>query len=117
MNLVNRNYYRLSSFHCKSTDNGKIEGNMLKSICNLNYEERLSSWIKNKKSNNKDETIALKSAIIFEKKTRMVDKNVVAFFMNDSNNVYANTQGVYILSAPVTRHVKITPIIKENYKK
>lgn len=52
-----------------------------------------------------------------DKKTRMVDENAIAFLMNDSNNVYANTQGVYILSAPVTRHVKITPITRENYKK
>lgn len=36
--------------------------------------------------------------------------------MNDCNNVYANTQGVYILPAPVTRHVKTTTITRENYK-
>lgn len=99
------------------SDNGKIESVGQKVIYNLNYEDRLSSWIKNKKCNNKTETITLKSALTSDKKTRMVDENAIAFLMNDSNNVYANTQGVYILSAPVTRHVKITPITKENYKK
>ena len=89
-------------------NNGKIETIGEKLIYNLNYAERLSSWIKNEKSNNKVETITLKSAITFDKKTRSVDENAIAFLMNDSNNVYANTQGVYILSAPVTRHVKIT---------
>jgi hypothetical protein len=98
-------------------DNRKIESAGQKVIYNLNYEKRLSSWIKNKKCNNKVETITLKSAVTLDKKTRMVDENAIAFLMNDSNNVYANTQGVYILSAPVTRHVKITSITKENYKK
>lgn len=99
------------------SDNGKIESVGKKVIYNLNYEDRLSSWIKNKKCNNKTETITLKSALTSDKKTRMVDESAIAFLMNDSNNVYANTQGVYILSALVTRHVKITPITKENYKK
>lgn len=99
------------------SNNGKIESIGQKVIYNLNYENRLSSWIKNKKCNNKIETITLKSAMTFDKKTRMVNENAIAFLMNDSNNVYANTQGVYILSAPVTRHVKITSITKENYKK
>ncbi|MBW6411015.1 hypothetical protein [Clostridium weizhouense] len=98
------------------SDNGKIESTREKLIYNLNYKERLSSWIKNKKSNNKAETITLKSAITFDTKTRMVDKEAIGFLMNDSNNVYANTQGVYILSAPVTRHVKTTTITRENYK-
>lgn len=98
-------------------DNGKIESVRQKLMYNLNYTERLSSWIKNEKSYNKVETITLKSAITFDKKIRMIDENVIGFLMNDSNNVYANTQGVYILSAPVTRHIKITPITRENYKK
>ncbi|MGG7212871.1 hypothetical protein ACQPUY_04545 [Clostridium nigeriense] len=98
-------------------EKGKIETSGEKSIYNLEPKERLSSWIKDKKSNNKVETITLKSAITIDKKTRMVDKDAIGFLMNDSNNVYANTQGVYILSAPVTRHVKTTTITKENYKK
>ncbi|MCI1580694.1 MAG: hypothetical protein LKH93_15870 [Clostridium beijerinckii] len=99
------------------SDNGKIESVGQKVIYNLDEPERLSSWINNKKFANKIETITLKSAMTLDKKTRMVDENAIAFLMNDSNNVYANTQGVYILSAPVTRHVKITPITRENYKK
>lgn len=98
-------------------DNGKIESIREKVVYNLNNTERLSAWIKNEKCSSKVETITLKSAITLDKKTKMVDENAIAFLMNDSNNVYANTQGVYILSAPVTRHVKITPITRVNYKK
>ncbi|MBS5951078.1 MAG: hypothetical protein KIC47_12305 [Clostridium sp.] len=97
-------------------DKGKIETSGEKTIYNLEPKEKLSSWIKDKKSNSKVETITLKSAITLDKKTRMVDKDAIGFLMNDSNNVYANTQGVYILSAPVTRHVKTTAITRENYK-
>lgn len=97
-------------------DKGNIETIGEKLIYNLESKERLSSWIKDKKANNKVETITLKSAITIDKKTRMVDEDAIGFLMNDSNNVYANTQGVYILSAPVTRHVKTTIITRDNYK-
>lgn len=97
-------------------DKGKIETSGKKTIYNLEPKERLSSWIKDKKSNSKVETITLKSAITVDKKTRMVDEDAIGFLMNDSNNVYANTQGVYILAAPVTRHIKTTAITRENYK-
>jgi len=49
-------------------DKGKIETSGEKLIYNLESKERLSSWIKEKKSNNKVETITLKSAITFDKK-------------------------------------------------
>lgn len=97
-------------------DKGKIETSGEKLIYNLESKERLSSWIKDKKSNNNVGIITLKSAITVDKKTRMVDEDAIGFLMNDSNNVYANTQGVYILAAPVTRHIKTTAITRENYK-
>lgn len=98
-------------------NNGKIETVDKKVIYNLKEDEKLSSWIKNFNVANKVESITLKSAINLDSKTKMVSEKAIGFLMNDSNNVYANTQGVYILSAPVTRHVKTTVITKENYKK
>lgn len=98
-------------------DNIKIGTVDKKVIYNLKEDEKLSSWIKNVNVSNKIETITLKSAINLDSKTKMISEKAIGFLMNDSNNVYANTQGVYILSAPVTRHVKTTAIIEENYRK
>lgn len=41
----------------------------------------------------------------------------MGYFANDSNNIYANTKGVYILSCPISRHIKVTHITIDNYKK
>ncbi|NFE95939.1 hypothetical protein [Clostridium botulinum] len=98
-------------------DKGKIETIGKKVVYNLRDDEKLSSWIKNTNIGKKVETITLKSAINLDSKTKMVSEKAIGFLMNDSNNVYANAQGVYILSAPVTRHLKITTITQENHKK
>ena len=88
-----------------------------KEVYSLEHDKRLSSWIKNNLKAERKEIITLKSAINYDNKIKKVDKEAIGFLMNDSNNVYANTKGVYILSAPVNRHVKTTIITKENYKK
>ena len=58
----------------------------------------------------------MKSGIVPDEEATTVENSALAFFMNDSNNVYANTQGVYILSSPVKRHIKTTKITKENFE-
>lgn len=97
-------------------EEGSIIYSDTKTLYNLDTREKLSTWIKNKSYNDFADFITLKSALKVDSKYKKVPREAIAFLMNDSNNVYANTQGVYILSAPVTRHVKVTAITKENYK-
>lgn len=98
-------------------DNGKIIKAGEKVIYNVQKEKRLSEWIAKQKKSTQIQTVTLTSALKSNKKEKLIDQNAIGFLMNDSNNVYANTQGVYIQSAPVSRHVKTTTITKENYKK
>lgn len=95
---------------------GVIEEIGIKQVYNVDKKLRGSSWIKSPSEKVKRETFYMKSGIGIEKELTKVGSNVLAFFMNDSNNVYANTQGVYILSAPVKRHIKTTKMTKENFE-
>lgn len=99
------------------SDNRKIINVGKKLIYNVSKKRRLSEWIPKQKICTESKTITLTSALKTNNREKTTDKNAIGFLMNDSNNVYANTQGVYIQSAPVSRHVKTTTITKENYKK
>lgn len=101
----------LKELECKGiVDVGK------KRIYGLDNTKKLSSWIKNDLKAERKDIITLKSGINCDNKIKKVNKEAIGFLMNDSNNVYANTKGVYILSSPVNRHVKTTTITKNNYK-
>lgn len=113
-NKDNKNFL----FKIKDINNmGKIECIYSKTYYNLDKDEKCSEWIEERKIINKKETILLKSSLNYENQTRVVDEEDLGYFLNDSNNVYANAQGVYILSCPVKRHIKSTPITKDNYEK
>ena len=98
-------------------DVGKIEEIYSRRYYNLEIEERCSNWIKDRKIKNEKEILLLKSSLNYEDETRVVDAEDLGYLLNDSNNVYANAQGVYILSCPVKRHIKSTPITEYNYEK
>ena len=95
---------------------GTIEEIGKKQVYNVDKKLRASSWIKPLGEKKKRETIYMKSGIVIDEEVTTVENSALAFFMNDSNNVYANTQGVYILSSPVKRHIKTTKITKENFE-
>ncbi|MFC3906651.1 hypothetical protein [Clostridium disporicum] len=95
---------------------GVIEEIDKKQVYNVDKKLRGSNWIKPLREKEKRETIYMKSGIVTEEEVTTVENSALAFFMNDSNNVYANTQGVYILSSPVKRHIKITKITKGNFE-
>lgn len=95
---------------------GIIENIGVKQVYNVSKENRGSNWIKNNSVSKNKEIFTLRSALKYDENVVKRDSEAIAFFMNDSNNVYANTQGVYILSCPVRRHIKTTEITKENYK-
>ncbi|MDU4939436.1 MAG: hypothetical protein E6X34_13355 [Clostridium sp.] len=97
-------------------EKGNIIDISSKKVYNLPKEKRCSNWIKTKSKDRSVETIILKSALNCDSKIANKSKDTIGYLMNDSNNVYANTQGVYILSCPVTRHIKTTPITKDNYR-
>lgn len=97
---------------------GKVETISQKTLYNIEKQDMLSSWIKdNKKAEKTINSIMLKSGLKYDTKEKRISGDAMGFLMNDSNNIYANEQGVYILSAPVSRHIKTTEINIENYKK
>lgn len=113
-NIDNKNFL----FSIKDLNHiGKIEEINSRIYYNLKAEERCSNWIKDRKIKNEKEILLLKSSLNYENETRVVDKEDLGYFLNDSNNVYANAQGVYILSCPVKRHIKSTAITQYNYEK
>lgn len=94
--------------------NGKVKEINMKTIYNVPKSFRANNWIKTISNNEKIDTIMLKSGINIDNIIKKKYNDTLAFFMNDSNNVYANTKGVYILSCPVKRHIKTTEINKHN---
>ena len=97
-------------------EEGKIVDIGYKDVYNLDYSKRCSDWIKVPKPEREKEVITLKSAINISNKVTVADDRSLGFLINDSNNVYANTQGVYIMSSKITRHIKTTPILPENFE-
>lgn len=95
---------------------GVIEEFGIKQVYNVDKKLRGSNWIKPIREKDKQEAVYMKSGIVIEEEITKVESSALAFFMNDSNNVYANTQGVYILSSPVKRHIKTTKITNENFE-
>lgn len=98
-------------------NNRRIETINNKIVYNVEKNNKLSQWIKNTSSGTKEEKVLLTSSLEIDTKTKNINEQAIGFLMNDSNNVYANAQGVYILSTPVSRHIKTTVINKENYRK
>lgn len=96
-------------------DKGVIKVIKRKNIYNLDNSDSCSNWIKNPKGNEEKKSITLKSALNLGTKSSMVDVNNLGFLINDSNNVYANTQGVYLISSKITRHIKTTTILPSNF--
>ncbi|MDU7363376.1 hypothetical protein [Clostridium sp.] len=96
--------------------NGEINKINTKTVYNVPELLRANNWIKPKSNKEKVDTILLKSGINIDYIIKQKNKDTLAFFMNDSNNVYANTKGVYILSCPVKRHIKTTEINKYNFE-
>ncbi|HEY8891589.1 MAG TPA: hypothetical protein VIM70_15185 [Clostridium sp.] len=97
------------------------EGNIceigVKNVYNVSKNKRASNWIKVINKYDDIDTIALKSSVNVDNKIVKTRKEALGYLINDSNNVYANAKGVYILSSKVTRHLKTTEINEENYEK
>ena len=108
------------NFNCiveEISKEGEISKIGVKNIYNLAKEKRASSWINVKNKYDDIDTVALKSAVNVDNKIVKTRKEALGYFINDSNNVYANAKGVYILSSKVTRHLKTTEINEENFEK
>lgn len=98
------------------SEDGEIIDIDKKNVYNLDESLKCSEWIKTPKAEQEKEVITLKSAINISNKITTADKNSLGFLINDSNNIYANTQGVYIMSSKITRHIKTTTILPENFE-
>lgn len=65
------------------------------------------------KSNLTREVVQFKSRYKTSDKTVEIPQNAVAYLVNDTNNIEASVKGVYLMSSPITRHIK-TSIITDN---
>lgn len=99
--------------------NGEIIKIGGKVIYNIDNEVSCTKWIDSDKKTKQDdkEILTLKSAINIGKEVRLGDSDCIGYLINDSNNVYANTQGVYLISSKITRHIKTIPIKECNFEK
>ena len=97
-------------------EQGQIQEIDKKNVYNLDYSLKCSDWIKNEKDNQQKEIITMKSALNIGDKLEKANENSLGFLINDSNNVYANAQGVYIMSSKITRHIKTTCITPNNFE-
>jgi hypothetical protein len=85
-----------------------------KQIYNLDGLRSAADWINIKELPKTKEIITLKSPVNPDKEIVKTDKEALAYFINDSNNIYANAQGVYLMSSKITRHIRTIPIYKED---
>lgn len=98
------------------SEDGRIIDTGTKNVYNLDNSKKCSEWINTPKIQDEKKSITLKSAINISNKTVLTDKKSLGFLINDSNNIYANTQGVYIMSSKITRHIKTTTILEDNFE-
>lgn len=99
------------------SEKGKIVTIGEKNVYNVPKERSASSWISVKGKHEDIDMVALKSPLnIDTKKVIKTRKESLGYLINDSNNVYANAKGVYLLSSKVTRHLKITEVNQENFE-
>ena len=94
---------------------GEIKQLNEKVIYNLDELTPANKWVNcSQIKENKYEMITAKSALNISDKIKMVGNNF-GYFVNDTNNVDANTQGVYLMSMPISRHVSTIEIDKDNF--
>lgn len=98
------------------SNEGNIDIMQEKSVYNVPKDKRASNWIKVKNIYEDTDTVALKSPVNIDSKKVKTRKEALGYFINDSNNVYANGKGVYLLSSKVTRHLKTTEINEKNFE-
>lgn len=87
-----------------------------KIIYNLDGQESAANWIKVKNLPQSKEAVSLKSPINPDSEILRTSEEAIGYFINDCNNIYANAQGVYIMSSKITRHVRTIPIYSDNIK-
>ena len=59
-----------------------------------------------KKSKLTKHVLQFKSRYVTNNKTVAIPQNAIGFLINDTNNVEASAKGVYLMSSPITRHIK-----------
>lgn len=86
-----------------------------KNIYNIDSKQTASVWAKETQRRPKDkDCITAKSALNISNTIKSVG-NELAYFVNDRNNVDANTSDVYLMTMPVSRHVATLDITEDNF--
>ena len=109
----------INNFFYKCIDNldGEIKIVEAKTVYNTDNLTSANKWV------NQDaikigvhETITAKSALNISDKLKKVGNNI-GYFINDTNNIDANAQGVYFMTMPVSRHIGQIEVQINNFDK
>ena len=95
---------------------GEIEIIGNKVVYNVDDGEKASKWCVSAKKNNKIEMVCAKSSLNLSNQTKIVD-DCIGYFVNDTNNIDANTQGVYLMTMPISRHICTNSLNEDNFDK
>ena len=95
--------------------NGEIKVIGEKVVYNLDNADPAHEWATSTVVERKNkECITAKSAINISNKIKKIG-NELAYFVNDRNNVDANTSDVYLMTMPISRHVSTTEMYDDNF--
>ena len=105
------------SYKCIDNFDGEIKIVEAKTVYNTDNLTSANKWV------NQDaikigvhETITAKSALNISDKLKKVGNNI-GYFINDTNNIDANAQGVYFMTMPVSRHIGTIEVQINNFDK
>ena len=104
-----------SDFHYDLIDiiDGKTKVIGTKTVYNIDSATAASEWIPSGIKTEKKEMVCGKSALNISEMTKSVGAEL-GYFINDTNNVDANTLGVYFMSMPISRHLATYEVNKDN---
>ena len=106
-----QNVFPHNILQLNSTGEVKVKGTRV--LWNTDGIESLQDYLnKNteKKSKLTKHVLQFKSRYVTNNKTVAIPQNAIGFLVNDTNNVEASAKGVYLMSSPITRHIKTSMI-------
>jgi hypothetical protein len=94
---------------------GSIKSVGKKIIYNLDGSIMASKWVSDVKCTKTEDTVTMKSALKIADKLLKTNKQILAWFTNGNNNIYHNSQDVFILPCPNSIGKTNVPILPSNF--
>lgn len=92
---------------------GEVKVKDTKLLWNTDQVESLQDYL-NKNTDAKStltkQVLQFKSRYLTNKKIIDIPQNAIGFLINDTNNIEASAKGVYLMSSPITRHIKTSMV-------